>query len=102
VESWEFMLSKMLESFGPASCAMHGVLDVVFVSEYRIDNIRMKYGSDIHFVPRTVREERRILYQWNSFQTALIILLIPLPISFRSPYCFGMLDLIIVDMWWRP
>jgi len=39
VELWEFMLSKMLESFGSASCAMHGVLDVVFVSEYRIDNI---------------------------------------------------------------
>ena len=39
MELWEFMLSKMLESFGPASCAIHGVLDVVFVLEYWIDNM---------------------------------------------------------------
>jgi hypothetical protein len=39
VELREFMWSKMLESFGSASCAMHGVLDVVSVFEYRIDNI---------------------------------------------------------------
>ena len=39
MELWEFMLSKMLESFGSANCAKHGVLDVVFISEHRIDNI---------------------------------------------------------------